>query len=219
MIVSGFIVDEVSEVQAASQNGHISEGWINMANWTDLAQEPPAEFWRTLIADRGIDGGNAPRYGARAVHLSVIRTPSGGYFNTAELINSPSLIISQFFRRVQAVIWNKSLMRSRTGRLGLVRSNVHPGDRICILHGCSVPVILRSHRKTPMMQDEEHREDEERAKRYAFERLLRAAVFIQRFWRARKGLGNKFTSEERILTYRSFTEKPAGSQGYSQLPR
>jgi len=35
-------------------------------------------------------------------------------------------------------------MRTAGGRLGIVKKNVRPGDLICILFGCSVPVILRS---------------------------------------------------------------------------
>lgn len=181
MMVVGFILDEVGDIEVPSQNGYISEDWIKRGNWNDLAQEPPDEFWRTLIADRSIDGGNAPAYGARAVHLSVIRTRSGGHLNTTELVNSPSFIISQFFRRVQAVIWNKSLMQSRQGRLGLVRSNVKPGDIICIFSGCSVPVILRRHMKSAKRRAREKKEQEE----IISERKLNVTIYLQRLWRAR----------------------------------
>ena len=54
-------------------------------------------------------------------------------------------MVAEFFRRVQAVIWNRCLMRTRGGHLGIVRKDVRPGDSICIIHGCSVPVILREH--------------------------------------------------------------------------
>jgi len=34
-------------------------------------------------------------------------------------------------------------MRTKGGRLGLVRDDVSPGFKICILYGCSVPVVLQ----------------------------------------------------------------------------
>jgi hypothetical protein len=37
----------------------------------------------------------------------------------------------------------------KSGRLGLVRRDVAIGDRICILYGCSVPVLLRENSRKP----------------------------------------------------------------------
>jgi hypothetical protein len=147
MYVSGFVIDEVASTEIASQNGYIPEEWVKAAGWDNLEEEPPNEFWRTLVADRGSDGGNAPIYGPRAFQLSVTKSSSGGYFNTTELINEgQSFIISEFFRRVQAVIWNRRLVRTEYGKLGIVRKDVQPGDLVCILYGCSVPVILRRYK-------------------------------------------------------------------------
>jgi len=41
------------------------------------------------------------------------------------------------------VIWNRSLIQTESNRLGLVAKGVRKGDKVCILYGCSVPVILR----------------------------------------------------------------------------
>lgn len=40
-------------------------------------------------------------------------------------------------------------MRTKEGRLGLVRDDVSPGFKVCILYGCSVPVILQEIKKSP----------------------------------------------------------------------
>jgi hypothetical protein len=106
---------------------------------------PPEEFWRTIVADRGRDGKNPPVYYARACKESFEK---GGYvsgaINTTDLINNERCsVIAQFCRRVQAVIWNRALVRTKSGKLGLAGPNVQVGDKICILYGCSVPVILR----------------------------------------------------------------------------
>lgn len=49
-----------------------------------------------------------------------------------------------FLRRVQSVVWKRSLIStSREHFLGLAPSKAKEGDLICILYGCSVPVVLR----------------------------------------------------------------------------
>jgi len=44
--------------------------------------------------------------------------------------------------------------------LGFVQESAETGDRICILYGCSVPVVLRKFEKTPAQLREEQAEDE-----------------------------------------------------------
>jgi hypothetical protein len=55
-----------------------------------------------------------------------------------------SKIVTDYLKRVQAVVWNRRLMKTKDGeRLGLVPDNAREGDKVCILRGCSVPVVLR----------------------------------------------------------------------------
>ena len=178
MMVSGFILDEVEHVDAVSQNGHIPESWVKTGGWHDLTQGPPDQFWRTLVADRSSDGGNAPIYGARAVQLSITRGHFGGHLNTAELVNSPSSIVSHFFRRVQAVVWNKRIMQTKAGRVGLVRNDVRRGDIICILFGCSVPVILRRYQMSSEQLEREVQEHHAVLEQH----LSEAVVLVERLW-------------------------------------
>ena len=45
---------------------------------------------------------------------------------------------------MQSVVWMRSLMVTEKKHiLGLVSQDAMPGDHICILFGCSVPVVLR----------------------------------------------------------------------------
>jgi hypothetical protein len=46
-------------------------------------------------------------------------------------------------RRSQAIVWNRALVRTNSERLGIARESVQPGYLICILYGCTVPVILK----------------------------------------------------------------------------
>lgn len=52
-------------------------------------------------------------------------------------------LLSQFCRRIQAATWNRVLVTTGSGYLGLASRKVQSGDKVGILFGCSVPVILR----------------------------------------------------------------------------
>ena len=162
MFVSGFICDEIDEVEEPSQSGNIPSEWIDQGGWDELEEDPPQELWRTLVADRGRNGRNPPTYYARACKESIQKGLKSGSLNTTELINDGRCsVVAEFFRRVQAVIWNRRLMRTKNNALGMVGKSADRKDLICVLYGCSVPVILRRHQKS---QDEIHREDKEHVK-------------------------------------------------------
>ena len=162
MFVKGFILTEVGETTDSSQAGNIPEEWFRLAGWvTKDYSEPNEEFWRTLVADRGKDGRNPPSYYSRECKESVFKggRPSGSVSTTDLINNERNSIITQFCRRVQAVIWNRQLIKTGLGHLGITRKGVRKGDLVCILYGCSVPVILRRHGKTKQQIDDEAEED------------------------------------------------------------
>ncbi|KAF2647797.1 HET-domain-containing protein [Lophiostoma macrostomum CBS 122681] len=69
---------------------------------------------------------------------------ASGAVNTTGLLHfERNSVVAEFCRRVQAVTWNRRLVTTAEGRLGLVRKGVEKGDKVCILYGCSVPLILR----------------------------------------------------------------------------
>ncbi|KAH8745623.1 heterokaryon incompatibility protein-domain-containing protein [Hyaloscypha finlandica] len=161
--IKGFILDTVETVEVPSQGGNIPEEWLKLAGWLDPTAnetEVPEEFWRTLVADRGRDERNPPMYYAKACKESVTKGGiQSGAVNTSNLINNErNSIVAQFCRRVQAVIWNRRMMKTKRGFLGLGNKQIKPGDKVCILYGCSVPVLLRETEKT---EDEMKMEDEE----------------------------------------------------------
>jgi hypothetical protein len=162
MYVQGFQFDKVNKVEVASQGGAIPKDWVDQVGWKDTREDPPEEFWRTLVADRGRHGQNPPTYYARACKESITKGLRSGALNTTALINDGRCsVVAEFFRRVQAVIWNRSLMRTDMGHLGIVSKDVKEGDLICILFGCSVPVVLRRHRLRLPEVFRDQKEDEE----------------------------------------------------------
>jgi hypothetical protein len=101
------------------------------------------------------------------------------------LISHGSSIIADFLKRVQAVIWNRRLMRTKRGWLALVPKGAQPGDLICILYGCGVPVVLRKVMKSEK-DNEEEQQDEEARKTNASEYIARQiADFARRRRNAR----------------------------------
>lgn len=163
LYVQGFELDEVKEVLDASQGGNIPKSWLDLAGWENYTeQDPPGELWRTLVADRGRDNRNPPYYYARACRESAIKGGiASGRIDTAALINNErNSIIAEFCRRVHAVIWNRRLFRTKSGRLGLA-THVNKGDKICILYGCTVPVVLQKQPHNGKVKEERKKEREE----------------------------------------------------------
>lgn len=136
-------------------------GWENAV---DGQTDPPVEFWRTLVADRGKDDRNPPYYYATACRESVSKGGlRGGSVDTAALINSErNSIIAEFCRRVQAVIWNRCLIKTDEplNVLGLASQHVRKGDLVCIVFGCTVPVILRREEKPSGDLEKEKMQDD-----------------------------------------------------------
>lgn len=84
---------------------------------------------------------------------------ASGRVNTTVLINNErNSIIAEFCRRVHAVVWGRSLFKTKRGKLGLA-TNIQKGDNICILYGCTVPVILEKRKKGDGKLDQEIFED------------------------------------------------------------
>ena len=153
MLVEGFILDEIGQIEHPSPAGDIPYAWAPFGGWDDMETEPPEEFWRTLVADRGPHGQNALTFYPRACKeaLSRLKLTKPNPLKTEHIISEGGCtIVAEFLRRVQSVIWNRRLMRTKhLGHLGLSHHDSREGDLICVLYGCSVPVVLRRVEKTP----------------------------------------------------------------------
>ena len=155
MFVKGFELHRVGKLQERSQFGNIPKRWFDAGEWRNYDADPPPDLWRTLVGDRGPDGRNPLPFYPTALRVSTRRGFVGSELDTSTLINHGRCsIVAQFLRRVQEVIWNRRLMHTyeesgKPIKLGLVHQNAFQGDSICILYGCSVPVILRRVEKTP----------------------------------------------------------------------
>lgn len=194
LYVQGFELDVINEVMDASQGGNIPKSWLELATWSNYKKQdspaagddeqgdPPGELWRTLVADRGKDNRNPPYYYARACRESVNKGGiASGRVDTAALINNErNSIVAEFCRRVHAVIWNRRLFKTKKGRLGLARDDVKKGDKICILYGCTVPVVLQSHEKSTEERKLEREEDRVESLKRVIRKLERRCEVIRK---------------------------------------
>lgn len=157
LVTSGFVLDIIEDVGAEATGGIIPSSWLKLVGWEDSTEPLPESFWRTLVANRDLGGQkSAPAYFPLTCRWAFDRRTKGYHLDTRQLLNEgkPPREAATFLRRVQAVVWDRRLVSTKgTARpdgteqtpelLALVPTTAVKGDLICILHGCSVPVVLR----------------------------------------------------------------------------
>lgn len=156
LYIRGFRLDKITKLSGRVSQGMIQMDALEMGGWPPDCIDPkvPDLLWRTLVADRGPDGINAPAWYHRACRECLIHVDQNGDLNTNKVKGvegTPTTIVS-FLDRVQRVTWNRRFFQSRSDgdvkkgrspRFGLVPPKAELGDIICIIFGCSVPVLLR----------------------------------------------------------------------------
>ncbi|KAF8851221.1 hypothetical protein BDZ45DRAFT_155158 [Acephala macrosclerotiorum] len=155
LYAKGTCLDTIEKLSPRAAQGMILQECLDMGGWTDEIEleKVPDELWRTLVADRGPSGTNAPSWYHRACLESFTHITQNDDLSTGALMenpDTPSTMVT-FLKRVQEVVWNRKFLRSKgfhhdggEKRLfGLAPTSAQEGDLICILFGCSVPVILR----------------------------------------------------------------------------
>ncbi|QIW95251.1 hypothetical protein AMS68_000769 [Peltaster fructicola] len=159
MYVEGFILDEITEVFEASQHGAIPGGWFEVFDAGPESNQDPDTLWRTLCANRS-PSGPPPYHFKWSIHEGIQNHPRKQDFNTEQLINmTQSGTWSQTFRHISDTIWGRRLIRTREGHIGLASNEASAGDLVCILYGCSVPVVLKKFEKSPQQVKSEDDED------------------------------------------------------------
>jgi hypothetical protein len=157
LTVKGFVLDTVGQIWDAANFGNVPGRWLKAAgNWMSEDEPPPRELWRTLVADRGVNGYDPPDLWYPLVLQTAVKQSGIDYgFLTQDMIDRTRSNVARVFRRIQAVVWNRRMIRTKGdflrnqgvqvnfGVLGLAPEKVEVGDLIVILFGCSVPLLLR----------------------------------------------------------------------------
>jgi hypothetical protein len=177
IIVTGFMLDRIDVIKDKVTSGALGalvpEEWLTLGGWLDITQPPPDALWRTLVGDRGPNGSSCPLLYPLCCAEALRLSQSVRNLETSAITSHPEKyesFVAGFCSRVQEVVVNRRMIRTKAlGKLGLVSGRemtigpppdgrtglsstdakfIRKGDMICILHGCSVPVVLRRMRKS-----------------------------------------------------------------------
>ncbi|KAL2132242.1 hypothetical protein VTI74DRAFT_4065 [Chaetomium olivicolor] len=154
LVVRGVICAFVEEVGEASDGSIIPRQWLSM--WL-RQEEQLRDMWRVLVGGRSHEGTAAPNWYRRAFELAFGNAARGEQSSIPGTNSAlPSMIqaarsalVANFLRRVSACVWERRYLastRDRPGYFGLVPRNAARGDMICLLEGCSMPVVIRGRR-------------------------------------------------------------------------
>jgi len=156
LIVRGFEIGRIMTMKDVARR-NIHRSWRDTVGWTQLQDELPSEFWKTLVGNRNSQGKRPPRFWGRVCKEAFEKFETAeGEVNVKERMNDADPIMKEFLERVYCVTLNRRLVKikaedensktkpdEKSALIGLAPEQVELNDIVCILHGCSVPVVLR----------------------------------------------------------------------------
>jgi len=112
------------------------------------------ELWRTLVYNRTVEGLIAPSHwsqvfqtildGPSSVPFDFIHPPHTQTLSQAEVAQS---YVDPYLAAVKTCLeTGRWLYITRNGRLGIANRTVRVNDIVCVLAGCSSPVVIRPKR-------------------------------------------------------------------------
>jgi len=111
--VTGHIISRVSEVSPRIVDGIVPYDALRLLGWTNrtTVDTIPDRLWRTLVADRAIDGSKAPSWWRRAGMSALSMASRDGDLSTPRLLQNKSLpqTVHEYLQRVQAMVWNRRI--------------------------------------------------------------------------------------------------------------
>ena len=176
----GFILDTIQKLEDAARFAVVPAEWLKYGNLDGPKEESregtekrrvKESFWRTMVAGKGPDGKNPPPFYPSVCEETFSHAVEYGDVNLRQIHDrSTNKLQKDFIRRVKAVIWGRKLTETETHRcLALVPRQAQRGDLICILFGCSVPVVLRRKGDYSSYDDVATRADDESVRDSEFE--------------------------------------------------
>ncbi|KAF2678005.1 hypothetical protein K458DRAFT_377328 [Lentithecium fluviatile CBS 122367] len=153
LYVMGVQLGRIKQHSTRITNGTVPAEWLEATGWQ--RRKPgrvPDMLWRTLVADRGPEGQFPPRWYRRA--CSHCLSDKNVMTTNADLDTQKtpsSNIMAKFLTRVKSVVFNRQFFAGGSPErplFGLAPKRAEKGDLVCVLAGCTVPVILRK-RKGP----------------------------------------------------------------------
>ncbi|KAF7522444.1 hypothetical protein G7054_g12127 [Neopestalotiopsis clavispora] len=166
--IRGVILGEIIRASMRMANAIITKECLEILRLSPSYLDPTLELidpaiWRTLCADRDKEGNPAPRsYASAFARLLKESSQSGADAEPAEVWDGFAIIDIEdrvssdalhehinYLEVVRDTVWNRRTCRLKSFRrrpkrlVGLIPQHARVGDQVCILYGCSVPVVLR----------------------------------------------------------------------------
>ncbi|KAH7385588.1 heterokaryon incompatibility protein-domain-containing protein [Phaeosphaeria sp. MPI-PUGE-AT-0046c] len=156
----GILLNLIYEVSDPIREGIVDDRCLRMLGWRgDVSEEVEENIWRTLVANRRSSGTIAPAWYRRACALALTMLEPNRHFDTTRLMTGnhlPSTVVEYasrvhkatsnrrvFHSTNNSLAWAGLLSESADSVVGLGPPNIKRHDMVCILFGCSVPVVLR----------------------------------------------------------------------------
>ena len=149
--ITGIQIDSIMEISPRIVAGVIPKECSMVAGYNPSDHETFIELYalseslrRILVADRDPNGQLPPNFYHEAFAEALTNINGNGDLDIdAFIAKSKSPLMTQYLQRVQNVTWNRRLARTKEGGLGLLPASAESSDRVAVLFGCSVPVLLR----------------------------------------------------------------------------
>ncbi|KAK5631483.1 hypothetical protein RRF57_007197 [Xylaria bambusicola] len=160
LATKGIVLGMVQKVSGKMTNGTISSTCWDILGWTNTAPNPDFNrVCRSLVADRDAGGQKVPISYIQAFNRIRKNLSPASDACVPDLINEESqpVFVAEYLQRVNDIIWERKffsvvecseaemkqpLVRPGEHLIGLTSGDVRPGDLVCILFGCSVPLVI-----------------------------------------------------------------------------
>ncbi|KAF1946903.1 HET-domain-containing protein [Clathrospora elynae] len=159
----GIILGTVGKVSARMNGETIKSDCLRMLGWSGALEDGVDDrLWRTLVANRSPDGKIAPTWYRWSCTLALTQLSDSGHLNVTSLVTEkpqPSALVN-YLKRVLVATKHRNIFHCETKHLaanlaktlepaeeaivGLGPEDTREDHIICILFGCSVPVVLES---------------------------------------------------------------------------
>ncbi|MCJ1259517.1 hypothetical protein MMC24_007355 [Lignoscripta atroalba] len=146
LIARGVHYDRIDRPSLGSYARGIPAQWYGTVILTQQASETDflsavEQFWRTMMGNRLLNGEEPPASYAEAFEecLNGLNEDMGIPTYQGDL----GTMSGQFSYRIRQTVPHRAFVVTRNGHMGLVPEHAQEDDMVCVLFGCSVPVILR----------------------------------------------------------------------------
>ncbi|KAF2624288.1 hypothetical protein BU25DRAFT_413549 [Macroventuria anomochaeta] len=158
----GFIITSVRQTRGDAVHGDVPISWGALAYreklWSfliggkTLEGLPPPETWRAICETVFAEGKHYWKQGTHdiPVHLTELIDAINGSAHDESRLSKAFLAsfpqtenLLPFLEGLRTCTWNRRLVEISTGNWGLAPLSTRRRDIVCILMGCSLPVVLR----------------------------------------------------------------------------